>query len=72
MKHGKLTKRLTAVVLAAGMVMSLGACRSGGNNSGDAERKDASQIVQKIRYLTTAQRRPTLPALTAAGIVRFL
>lgn len=47
MKHGKLTKRLTAVVLAAGMVMSLGACRSGGNNSGDAERKDASQIVQE-------------------------
>ena len=69
MKHGKLTKKLTAVVLAAGMVMSLGACRSGGNNSGDAERKDASQIVQENQVSDNS----AAPSdSSGSDIVRFL
>lgn len=42
-------KRVLAVVLAAGMVLSATACGSGsdGNNSGDSERKDAASIKEE-------------------------
>lgn len=46
MKQNKMTKKLLAVFLAAGMAVSLGACGNSGNNSGDNERKDASEIIE--------------------------
>lgn len=45
MKHKTASKKIMALILAAGMVLSLGACgNSGEDNSGDANRISADQV----------------------------
>lgn len=47
MKKEKIIKRITAVVLIAGMVFGTTACGSKGNNSQDSERKNAASIKEE-------------------------
>ena len=47
MKKEQIIKRITAIVLATGMVFGTAACGSNGNNSGDSERKDAASIKEE-------------------------
>lgn len=47
MKKEQIIKRLTAIVLTAGMVFGTTACSSNGNNSGESDRKDAISIKEE-------------------------
>ncbi len=49
MKKKQIAKKMLAVLLAAGMMLGTAACGSDGNNSEDAERKDASSIKEENR-----------------------
>lgn len=46
MKKKQIMKKMLAIVLAAGMTFATAACGSDGNNSGDANRKDAESIKE--------------------------
>lgn len=47
MKRKHVTKKMLAVLLSAGMALSMAACGSDGNNSGDSQRKDAASIREE-------------------------
>lgn len=54
MKRKHVTQKMLAVLLSAVMALSMAACGSDGNNSQDAERKDAAAIREENQAAETA------------------
>lgn len=55
MKRKHATQKMLAVLLSAGMVLSMAACGFDGNNSGDSERKDAAAIREENQVTEAAE-----------------